>query len=91
MDVFRITAQEGYRYEDLTPENKTVIDGMRWLLGEMDGACADWTLSETGAPLHDRVYNSIALEAADHIRDWLEASILEMQISLAESQPEEVR
>ena len=87
MDFNHICSQKGYRYEDLTPENQNVIDWCKHLAGELD-TFAENTIEDGGAPLHERVYNSIARETVECAKEWLETTILEIQVSLAENQPE---
>ena len=91
MDVIRITNNEGYRYEDLTNENKDIIDWLNYLVNDIDGFEYDY--SKEAQTEHettlDRIKNEIAVEVIEKLKDYLRATILEYQISLIENQPEE--
>lgn len=90
MDVIRITNKEGYRYEDLTKENKDIIDWLNYLVNDIDGFEYDYAEVQ---PEHettlDRIKNEIAVEVIEELKDYLKVTILEYQISLIENQPEE--
>lgn len=90
MDVIRITNKEGYRYEDLTEENKAIIDWLNYLVNDIDGFEYDYAEvpRETETTL-DRIKNEIVVEAIEKLKDYLKITILEYQISLIENQPEE--
>lgn len=92
MDVIRITNKEGYRYEDLTEENKAIIDWLNYLVNDIDGFEYDYTLEaqpEDETTTLDRIKNEIVVEAIEKLKDYLKLTILEYQISLIENQPEE--
>ena len=89
MDVIRITNNEGYRYEDLTKENKDIIDWCNYLVNDIDGFEYDYAIEPEHETTLDRIKNEIAVEVIEKLKHYLEATILEYQISLIENQPEE--
>lgn len=91
MNPFIIINKDGYRYEDLTEENKKVIDWLNNLLDDMDGFTADYelTLKDEDASMLEKIEAEIALNTMKEFKEYAEAQIADYQISLIENQPEE--
>lgn len=91
MNPFIIINKDGYRYEDLTEENKKVIDWLNNLLDDMDGFTADYelTLKDEDASILEKMEAEIALNTMKKFKEYAEAQIADYQISLIENQPEE--
>lgn len=92
MDVFRIINQDGYKYDDLTDENKKVIDWCNYLIDDLKGFefddddvnCFDEDLTTIG-----KIKKEISDEVIEQIKEWLNTSVAEFQIVLIESQDNE--
>ena len=87
MDVVYITTQKGYRYEDLKPEDKVLIDELRYLKDSLDGLKYDYEYDKKNADnTLERIRNEIACEIIDECKERLEIEILERQIALVEAE-----
>ena len=82
---------EGYRYEDLTKENQGIIDLLRDLVNDIEGFKYDYEveLDMEDTPLIKKLKDEIVIETSNKIKEYLEASIDEIQVSLADSEGEE--
>lgn len=82
---------EGYRYEDLTKEHQGIIDLLRDLVNDIEGFKYDYELEldEEDTPLIKKLKDEIVIETSNKIKEYLEASIDEIQVSLADSEGEE--
>ena len=80
---------EGYRYEDLTEENKNIIDWCRHLIEDIDGFKADYETETEYTNTLSKIRNEIAIDTINMLKEYLKASVDEYQISLIENQPEE--
>ena len=78
---------EGYRVEDLTKEHQDIIWWLRHLVEELDGFSAEYEI-ETGSIL-EKIKNEIAKEVIEKAKDYLDSSVDEIQVSLADSEGEE--
>lgn len=91
MDFGYIVEREGYRYEDLTDENKGIINLLNDFVEDIDSYRSLMIDIDAGddAPLHDRLYASVANEVLDGLKEWMRYHVLGVQTSLAENQPSE--
>ena len=80
---------EGYRYEDLTKENQDIIWWLRHLVEQLDGLKSDYEIEVEGMSTLDKIKKEIALKIIDEVEEWLDGSIDEIQVSLADSEGEE--
>lgn len=82
---------EGYRYEDLTKEHQSIIDLLRDLVNDIEGFKYDYEveLGEEDTPLIKKLKDEIVIETSNKIKEYLESSIDEIQVSLADSEGEE--
>lgn len=80
---------EGYRYEDLTEENKNIIDWCKYLIEDIDGFKADYEIETEYTTTLDKITSEIAIDTINKLKKYLEGSVAEYQISLIENQPEE--
>lgn len=78
---------EGYRYEDLTEENKNIIDTCNYLLESIDSFSVDYELEE-GNTL-DKIKKEIALEVIEELKEYLSSLLDDIQVGLIEGQIEE--
>lgn len=82
---------EGYRYEDLTDENKGKIDECRYLIESIEGYREDYRLDleNEESSILDKLKSEIAIEVIDDLTEHLEATLQEIQVSLIDWQYEE--
>ena len=78
---------EGYRVEDLTKEHQDIIWWLRHLVEELDGFSAEYE-TETNSTL-EKIKNEIAKEVIEEAKQYLDSSVDEIQVSLADSEGEE--
>ena len=78
---------EGYRVEDLTKEHQDIIWWLRHLVEELDGLSADYEI-EPKTTL-EKIKNEIAKEVIEEAKEYLDSSVDEIQVSLADSEGEE--
>ena len=78
---------EGYRVEDLTKEHQDIIWWLRHLVEELDGFSAEYEV-ETNSIL-EKIKNEIAKEVIEEAKQYLDSSVDEIQVSLADSEGEE--
>lgn len=78
---------EGYRVEDLTKEHQDIIWWLRHLVEELDGFSAEYEV-ETNSTL-EKIKNEIAKEVIEEAKQYLDSSVDEIQVSLADSEGEE--
>ena len=78
---------EGYRVEDLTKEHQDIIWWLRHLVEELDGFSAEYE-TETNSTL-EKIKNEIANEVIEEAKQYLDSSVDEIQVSLADSEGEE--
>ena len=78
---------EGYRVEDLTKEHQDIICWLRHLVEELDGFSAEYE-TETNSTL-EKIKNEIAKEVIEEAKQYLDSSVDEIQVSLADSEGEE--
>ncbi len=78
---------EGYRVEDLTKEHQDIIWWLRHLVEELDGFSAEYEM-ETNSTL-EKIKNEIAKEVIEEAKEYLDSSVDEIQVSLADSEGEE--
>ena len=78
---------EGYRVEDLTKEHQDIIWWLRHLVEELDGFSAEYE-TETNSTL-EKIKNEIAKEVIEEAKEYLDSSVDEIQVSLADSEGEE--
>ena len=78
---------EGYRLEDLTKEHQDIIWWLRHLVEELDGFSAEYE-TETNSTL-EKIKNEIAKEVIEEAKEYLDSSVDEIQVSLADSEGEE--
>lgn len=78
---------EGYRIEDLTKEHQDIIWWLRHLVEEIDGFSADYEMG-TDSTL-EKIKNEITLKVCDELKEYLNSSIDEIQVSLADDEGEE--
>ena len=78
---------EGYRCEDLTKEHQEIIWWLRHLLESLSGLKGEYELkSETTL---EKIKNEIAVKTIDEVEEYLDSTIDEIQVSLADSEVEE--
>ena len=70
MNPFIIINKDGYRYEDLTEENKKVIDWLNNLLDDIDGFTTDYELT-----LNDEIFKKEKLLKAEKLDGGNEKNI----------------
>lgn len=80
---------EGYRYEDLNDENKNIIDWLNHLVEGLDGLKGDYELESEDTTILEKIRNEIAIQTIIEAKEWLDASIDEIQVSLIENQGDE--
>ena len=80
---------EGYRYEDLTDENKNIIDWCNHLIEDIEGFKADYEIETEDISILEKTKNEIAIEVISNLIEYLKASVDEYQVALIENQPEE--
>ena len=80
---------EGYRYEDLTNENKNIIDWCKYLIDDIDGFKADYELGTEEETILEKIKKEIVLETIEELKEYLKSTITEYQVSLIENQPDE--
>lgn len=85
MDVIRIINSDGYKLEDLTKENRDIINFMRYLKGDIKDY-ADSYFFDSDDSIISQIKEEIVSEAFGNLNDWLELQIAEYQIALIESQ-----
>lgn len=78
---------KGYRVEDLTKEHQDIIWWLRHLVEELDGFSAEYEI-EPKSTL-EKIKNEIAKEVIEKAKDYLDSSVDEIQVSLADSEGEE--
>ena len=78
---------EGYRVEDLTKEHQDIIWWLRHLVEELDGFSAEYE-TKTNSTL-EKIKNEIAKEVIEKAKEYLDSSVDEIQVSLADSEGEE--
>lgn len=78
---------EGYRVEDLTKEHQDIIWWLRHLVEELDGFSAEYE-TKTNSTL-EKIKNEIAKEVIEEAKEYLDSSVDEIQVSLADSEGEE--
>lgn len=78
---------EGYRAEDLTKEHQDIIWWLRHLVEELDGFSAEYE-TKTNSTL-EKIKNEIAKEVIEEAKEYLDSSVDEIQVSLADSEGEE--
>ena len=89
MDYKYICSKEGYRREDLTEQQREVLEGVDFVLNSIrdlkdnldfvdDGIDEETALGKVKAEIYNKVI--------DAVLDWAESSELELQIALAESE-----
>lgn len=86
MDALRTIQRDGYRYEDLTPENRRAVDYMRALVQDFEDGFCYGEDEPTGYTTLDRIISDVAGEVIGAAERWLEITIAEIQISMIESQ-----
>jgi len=79
---------EGYRYEDLTKENQDIIWWCRHLVEQLDGfkEDVDYYINTDKETTIDKIKKEIAIEIIEKVEEYLDGSIDEIQVSLADSQ-----
>ena len=77
---------EGYRYEDLTNENKNIIDWCNYLIDDIDGFKADYEMETEYTTTLDKMENEIAIKVIDDLKEYLKATLDGYQVSLIENQ-----
>ena len=77
---------EGYRYEDLTNENKNIIDWCNYLIDDIDGFKADYEMETEYTTTLDKMKNEIAIKVIDDLKEYLKATLDGYQVSLKENQ-----
>ena len=80
---------EGYRVEDLTKEHQEIIWWLRHLVDELDGFKADYEIETEYTTTLDKIKNEIAKETIEKAKEWLDSSVDEIQVSLADGEGEE--
>ncbi len=80
---------KGYRPEDLTKEHQDIIWWLRHLVEELDGFRADYEIETEKTTLLEKIKNEIAREIIDEAKQYLDDSVDEIQVSLADSEGEE--
>lgn len=80
---------EGYRAEDLTKEHQDIIWWLRHLVEELDGFSAEYEIETEQTPILEKIKNEIAKEVIEKAKDYLDSSVDEIQVSLADSEGEE--
>lgn len=80
---------EGYRYEDLTKEHQDIIWWLNHLLEDIDGFKADYEIKTLEETTLDKIKREIAIKVCDDLKEYLEGTIDEIQVSLADSEGEE--
>ena len=89
MNTEHIIGKEGYRLEDLTAEHQETMRWLRYVEDELRETVPTNILDdEEDDPLHERLYGSIGREVLEEAADFIHATINEIQITLAESEPE---
>lgn len=81
MDARKIITQEGYTYDNLNDQNKDIIHWLRYLLSCLDGF--DY---EVGEGIMAQMVKEISEGTIEDLKEYLDATIAEIQISLLESQ-----
>lgn len=85
MDVFSIIEKDGYKYDDLTDDNKKIIDGCNYLIKDIDTFEFDDYDINVKTTL-GKIKKEISDEVILQLQEWLNGTIAELQISLIESQ-----
>lgn len=88
MDTLGIIKRDGYTFDDLNPQNRDVIQWLRYLEADIDTFEANCLFG-----LDDTIIEKLQAEIAEDViaefRQWLACEIAEVQISLIENQEEE--
>ena len=86
MDARRTVELEGYRYEDLTEEHKSVMNWLHWFRND----AVDYLENEYAADPEDgvlaRAAKEIVADVIGDFKEYLDAKLDEIQIGLIESQ-----
>ena len=85
MDTHRIINTEGYRNEDLTPENQRHIVWLKYLIGDIEEQKAE-NADTKNSSLLEKLVNEIKRETIDEIVEFAEIQLEEYQISMIEEQ-----
>lgn len=80
---------EGYRYKDLTKEHQEIIWWLRHLVEDLEGLKADYELETDKTTIYEKLKNEIAIETIEKVEEYLDSSVDEIQVSLADSEGEE--
>lgn len=82
VDFRRICETEGYRLEDLSKEDQRIVNALNSLADAFEGFEPDFYEGGTLGEIKDE----IAEEVIEQVKEWFEATIAEMQVSLAEAE-----
>ena len=90
MNSIEIIKKEGYRREDLTAENKKVMSFLDHITEDFDNLkdnleFIDKEMVEDGEI--GKIKREIAIKVISAAEEWMEACKADIQISLAENQP----
>ena len=77
---------DGYKYENLNSENKGIMTMLEHLIDSIDGFRFDYEVETPGTTILEKIKNEIALEVIDKLKEYLESTKSEIQISLIENQ-----
>lgn len=90
MDFKRIINRDGYRYRDLTKEDKRVIDGLNLALEDVDSFMADadyeMILEDKEATILEKMEAEISIKTMNDYKEYLKSTIAEYQVYLIEKQ-----
>lgn len=90
MDVLRIIKQDGYKYDDLTDENKKVIDWCNYLINDLytfEYQDDDVTMvDDDELTTIGKIKKEISDDVIAQIKHWMELTVADVQISLIENQ-----
>ena len=90
MNYERIINSEGYRFEDLTPENKTIITNLRYLEEDLGHAGIVEDLYGMDDSVIGKIKTEIGKEVMAAVLKNIHYLISAYQISMIEDQPYEV-
>ena len=90
MDYRHITSQPEYSHDALTPENKDIINAISSMVDALDTFLANEYMVGEDSTYSERMVAGFAEEIIGGAKEWLELEKLGWQISLIDSQQEDV-
>ena len=86
MDARRTVELEGYTYEDLTDEHKSVMNWLNWFKDDAVGYLEDEYAEDPEDGVLAKAAKEIVSDVIEDFKEWLEIKLAETQIGLIESQ-----